>query len=205
MAVFVLTSTGHAPGVTSTCLGLAHAWAGPIVVADCDRLPSQSVLAGYLQGQDPARRGLSHALQAHRERRPLEPVIEKNLMPLVLSDDTRPARLFLPGFSHPGMVGLFSHAWPDLMGALASYPADVLIDAGHVGTDGLPKAMARLADAVVVVVRTSLVSLASLRLYLPILTETVPDGRLGLLLVGRTSPTAGPRSRRSSAFPCGRR
>lgn len=188
MAVIVLTSAGHAPGVTATSLGLALAWPGSVLVADCDRQPTQSVLAGFLQGQDPARRGLGQLLQAHRERRPLEPVIESNLMPLAPQPEGAPSRVFLPGFSHPGMVGLFGHAWPDLMAALARYPGDVLVDAGQIGVSGLPKPLSAGADAVLVVVRTSLVALASLRLYLPLLLESVPEGRLGLVVIGEGRP-----------------
>ena len=151
MAVVVLTSAGHAPGVTTTALGLALAWPRPVLLVDADRTPTQAVLAGYLRGEHPGQRGLGRLLQAVRERRGIAEVLDDEtieLPPLLASDE--PPRL-LPGFPHPGVVDLFATAWPDLMAALTARDGDVLIDAGRIGAEGLPAAVTQRADLVLVV------------------------------------------------------
>lgn len=188
MAVVVLTSAGHAPGVTTTALGLALAWPRPVLLVDADRNPTQAVLAGYLRGERPGLHGLGGLLQAVRERRPFEQIIDAQAVDLPpLAEDDEPAR-FLPGFPHPGVVNLFAGAWADLMAALAERDGDVLIDAGRLGSDGLPLPVTQRADLVLGVTRTSLVSLAGLRLYLPALAEATGDDRTALLLVGSGHP-----------------
>ncbi|MGB7963134.1 MAG: hypothetical protein WCF12_09295 [Propionicimonas sp.] len=186
MSLLVLTSAVHSPGTTTTAVGLALTWPKPVLLVDADRVPSQSVLAGLLQGHDPGSRGLWGVLAAHRERRPLGAAIEQGCLALPTSDGV--GRSFLPGFSHPGMVDLFASAWPDFVSALASWETDVIVDAGAIGTNGLPPALTHEADAVMVASRTSLVDLAGLRLYLPLLTELVPTERLSMVLVGAGRP-----------------
>ena len=188
MAVVVLCSAGHSPGVSTTALGLALTWPNEVLLVDADRTPTQSVLAGYLRGERSGHHGLGGLLQAWRERRPFDEVIGAeaiDLPQLVARDE--PVR-FLPGFPHPGVVGLFGGAWPDLMAALAAREGDVLIDAGRLGVDGLPLPVAQNADLVLVVTRTSLVSLAALRLYLPALTDSTGSERLALGLIGSSMP-----------------
>ena len=115
MAVVVLCSAGHSPGVSTTALGLALTWPNEVLLVDADRTPTQSVLAGYLRGERSGHHGLGGLLQAWRERRPFGEVIGAeaiDLPQLVARDE--PVR-FLPGFPHPGVVGLFGGAWPDLI------------------------------------------------------------------------------------------
>lgn len=185
MSVVVLTSAGHSPGVTTAALGFALSWPRPVVLVDADPHPSQSVLAGYLQGEDPFGTGLWTVLAAHRERRPLAAAVASAVLELPTGDGV--ARRFLPGFSNPGMVDLFGPVWPDFVVALAEGEADVIVDVGRVGNRGLPPALAAEADLVLVVTRTSLVDLVGLRLYLPLLTAVAPE-RTGLLLVGPGRP-----------------
>lgn len=186
MSLLVLTSAVHSPGTTTTAVGLALSWPRPVLLVDATRMPSQSVLAGLLQGHDPGSRGLWGVLAAHRERRPLGAAIERGSLALPASDGV--GRWFLPGFSHPGMVALFASTWPEFVTALASWESDVIVDAGAIGTNGLPPALTNEADAVIVVSRTSLVDLAGLRLYLPLVTDAVPKERLSMLLVGAGRP-----------------
>lgn len=187
MAIVVLCSAGHAPGVTTTALGLALAWPRPVLLVDADRTPTQSVLAGYLRGQRSGH-GLGGLLQALRERRPFEQVIDAEIidLPPILAADGPVS--FLPGFPHPGVAGLFGGAWPEVMAALAARDGDVLIDAGRIGVEGLPLPVAQGAELVLVVTRTSLVALAALRLYLPALAEAVGADRTALALVGSSMP-----------------
>lgn len=186
MAVVVLASAGHAPGVTTTALGLALTWPRSALLVDADRTPTQAVLAGYLRGAHPGQHGLGRLLQAAREQRPLAEVVDAELLELPPVPATGRAARFLPGFPHPGVVGLFGATWPDLMAVLAARPGDVLIDAGRIGAEGLPPAMLQAADQVLVVTRTSLVALAGLRLYLPTVAEAARD--VALLLVGSGRP-----------------
>lgn len=190
MALFVLTSVSRSPGVTTTSLGLALTSSEPVLLVDADRQPSQSVLAGFLQGADPHGRGLAGLLQAHRERRPMETCLEALTMPLGGADDV--FRGFLPGFTHPGMVNLFAPAWPDFVAALAGFGGDVVLDGGRIGADGLPSAVVAQADGIAVLTRTGLGDLVALRLYLPQLLEEAGAERVGLVLVGDGRPyTAG--------------
>lgn len=189
MAIVVLTSAGHSPGVTSTALGLALTWPRPVLLVDADRNPTQSILAGYLRGEQSGQHGLAGLLQAVRERRALEDVLEAQTIELpALAPTTERAARLLPGFPHPGVVGLFNAAWADLMAALSTHGSDVLIDAGRIGPEGLPLPLAQAADLVLMVTRTSLVSLAGVRLYLPGLVEAAGSDRTAMALVGAAMP-----------------
>lgn len=190
MSLILLAAATRSPGVTTTAVGMALSWPRAVLLVDADPHPSQAVLAGYLQGEDPHGLGLWSVLAAHRERRPLAPAIEHARMELPTADGI--PRHFLPGFANPGMVELFGTAWPEFAAVLADWRTDVLVDAGRLGNRGLPPALAAEADAVLVVTRSSLVDLVGLRLYLPLLTEVVPPEKLSLLLVGPGRPyTAG--------------
>lgn len=186
MSVIVLTSAGHSPGVTTTAVGLAMNWPRPVLLVDADPHPSQAVLAGYLQGEDPYGRGLAALLSAHRERRALVPLLDEAALDLAPGDPI--ARRFLPGFVNPGMVDLFASAWPEFAAALAGSGPDVLVDAGRVAARGLPTALAEIADLVLVVSRTSLVDLVALRLQVPVLADSLPAERLELALIGPDRP-----------------
>lgn len=182
MSVLLLASAGHAPGVSALGVALALTWPEPVLLADADREPDQTVLAGYLQGVDPGGRGLGGLLQAHRERRPLASALEAMTVPLAEGCD------FLPGFSHPGMVSLFTPAWTDFAHALEAAGRTVLVDAGRIGPGGLPPDLVTLCSGVVVVTRSRLVDLAALRLYLPLVVAAAGAERVGLAVVGPGRP-----------------
>lgn len=184
MSTIVLTSAGHAPGVTTTALGLTLAWPRPAILVDADPHPSQSVLAGYLQGADPYGRGLWAMLAAHRERRPLNAALEAALLEL----PDAPERRFLPGFANPGMAELFAPVWPEFMTAIKGCASDVVVDAGRVSGRGLPPALLEAADAILVVTGSSLVDLVTLRIHLPGLVDAAPSQRLSLLVIGPGRP-----------------
>lgn len=194
MAVVVLTSATGSPGTTTTAVGLTLSWPRDVLLADCDREPSQAIQAGYLGGADLGGRGLAAVARLHRERQPLAPHLLQVSLPLERRE-TDLARHFLPGFSHPGAVRLFEHVWPELatgFSRLDEAGMDVIVDAGHIGRDGLPLALLAEADAVCLVTRTSLRALASTRLYLGLLREqldSLPAARpLGMVLVGPDRP-----------------
>lgn len=192
MAVIVMTSATGSPGLTTTALGLALTWPRDVLLADCDREPAQAIQAGYLRGADHGGRGLTALARLHREGHPL--ISNLALQSVVLSEDDVERR-YLPGFGQPGAVRLFDHVWPELAAAFADLGrsgTDVIVDAGRIGSSGLPLSLVAEADAVCMVTRTSLKALASARLYLPILTEQLAslpvETPLGLVLVGAGKP-----------------
>lgn len=193
MSVIVLTSAGGSPGLTTAALGLALTWPRDVLLADCSREPSQAVQAGYLRGMDAGSRGLSVLARLHREHQPLAANLHQHS--IALSEDDEPQRRFLPGFNHPGTVKLFDQVWSELGSAfsgLGNQGVDVIVDGGPIGCGGLPLSLLSEADAVCLVTRTALRSLAAVRLYLPILQEqldSLPVERpLGILLVGPGRP-----------------
>lgn len=193
MSLLVLASASGAPGVTSTALGLAVQWPGEVVLLDADRSASQAVLAGYLKGQSPQGRGMQGLLHAHRERRDLRVAFAENRMvlPSPPQDQRSPAdvppRWFVPGFAHLRSIDHVEGLWSPLIETTRDGP-DVIVDAGRVGYHGLPGSLLAAADAIGMVCRTSLVSLAALPLHLPPLVEAAPPGRVGLILVGPGRP-----------------
>lgn len=193
MSLLVLTSASGAPGVTTTALGLTLSWPGDALLIDADRSASQAILAGYLSGQATHGAGLQAVLQAYRERRPLPEAVAAQGRPLPdlprRPDAPAPGtRTFIPGFTHLGSVDLFEGAWPGVVDAVRQAAGDVVVDAGRTGHRGLPAALVGGADAVALVCRTSLASLASLRLHLAPLVEAGAPGRVGLILVGPGRP-----------------
>lgn len=206
MATIVVTSASGAPGVTTTALGMALTWSRDVLLADCDRDPSQAVQAGYLRGMDHGGRGLAALARLHRENRPLAPDLWRHTVPLALGDKQR---RFLPGFSQPATVRLFDSVWPELADAfvaLEEQGVDVIVDAGRVGRDSLPLPLLAQADAVCFLTRTSLRALAATRLYLPLVAERL--GRLpvpkamGLVLVDPGNPYAGGEIATQFGVPC---
>lgn len=184
MSTLVFTSAGHAPGVTALTIALALHWPNDVLLVDCNREPDQSVLAGYLQGVDPAGRGLGGVLQSHRERRPIAECLPALTLPL----DDSGTRDFLPGFAHPGMVALFEQVWPDFANALDAGDRVVLVDAGRIRPSGLPAPLVTSSAGVAVVTGSRLVDLAALRLYLPLVVAVAGEDRVGLVVVGPGRP-----------------
>ncbi len=195
MSVFMLASAAHSPGVTSLAVALAVHSTDPVLLVDANREPDQSVLAGHLNGIDPAGRGLGMLLQAHRERRPLESVIAQATLPI------GEAGAFLSGFAHPGVVSLFTPVWADLASALEAEQRTVLIDVGRLGVNGPPAPLVAVSSGVLVVTGSSLPDLAALRLYLPQITEGAGAERVGLVLVGPGRPYSGTEIQRRFGVP----
>ena len=195
MTVVLLCGAPGSPGVTTTALGLALTWPRDVLLADGDREPSQSVLAGYLRGVDHRGFGLGSLLQVHRGGGDVSTDLPRHT--LALAEGEAPRRRFLAGFPHPGMVRLFDSLWAPLgkgFAALDTIGSDVLIDGGRIGTNGPPVGLLTNADAVVVVVRSSLRSLAATRIHLATLVDqltSLPIARpWGLAVVGPRRPYA---------------
>lgn len=193
MAVIILTSAPSSPGVTTTALALSLTWPRDVLLADCDREPSQAVLAGYLRGADPGGRGLAAIAQLHRQGRQLHEEVLRQTIPLAEGGAIH--RYFLPGFAHPGAVRLFDGVWRNLSESLEGLNdrgIDVIVDAGRIGPNGLPGGLVSSADLVVLVSRSTLRSLAATRLHLSVLREQVealPTATpLGLMIVAPSKP-----------------
>lgn len=193
MAVILFCSGPGSPGVTLTSLALALSWPQPVLLVDCNREPAQPVLAGYLRGLNSANTGIPALIELHRRGHSLNKQVW--LLTLPLTQDEQITRRFLPGFPHPGAVQLFDGIWPAFATALAGLREggiDVLVDVGHIGLTGLPEALLRYADAVVVVARSDLRCLAALRLHLPTLSAQLSHQptpvALGLSISGPNRP-----------------
>ena len=206
MGVVVAASATGAPGVTTATLGLALTWPRDVVLADCDRAPSQTVLSGFLRGTDPGGRGLNALAKAHREQEDLRDELPRQLLSLTLED--APRRNFLSGFTHPGSALLFHPVWPELVSAFEAWGdegRDVIVDAGRLGADGLANALVSQADVVLLVVRSTLRSLAATRLYLPGLNDQLSalpgQPRVGLLVVGPDRPYSNREIERTFSLP----
>lgn len=207
MAVLLLASASGAPGVTTTALGLALNWPREVLLADCDRDPAQVLLAGRLRGAEHDGKGLSGLASAQRERRLHQLVLDSQTIALPGSLEADPVRRrYLPGFTHQASALLFESVWPVLATQLcAMRDADSLIDAGRIGREGLPEALVRASDAILVVCRTNLPALAGLRLHLPPLLESVPRfasaAEVGLVLIGEGQPYGRSEIERQFAVP----
>lgn len=206
MALVVLSGATGSPGVTTTALGLTLAWPRDVLLSDCDRHPSQAISAGYLRGLDVGGRGLTAITRLHRENQPIAPELGRQSVPLTKDGSNR---RFLPGFSQPPGVELFESVWDEFTQSLAGLDSagiDAIVDAGRIGSRGLPAALVSRAAMVCVVVRASLRSLAGLRLFLPILSGQVSalaaPPELGLLLVGANRPYGTNEISAQFAVPC---
>lgn len=207
MAIVICTSAAGAPGVTTTTLGLALTWSRDVMLADCDRDPSQAIQAGYLRGMDHGGRGLAALARLHRENRALAPDLWRHTVPLAEKEETQ--RRFLPGFSQPATVRLFDNVWPELADAFAALTekgTDVIIDAGRIGRDGLPAPLLAQADAVCILTNTGLRALAATRLHLPLVAEQLDrlpvPASMGLVLVDPNKPYSGSEIAAQFGTPC---
>ena len=193
MALLILTSASGSPGVTTLGVGLALTWPRSVLLADCDPGAHQSVLAGYLAGRSAGGKGLLRVAEAHRDRRPLREVVLDQCEPL--ADDHGYRRLFLPGFTKPGSASHFGGVWTDLaetFDRLSDVGYDVIVDAGRLGSAGLPVPLVEHAAQTCLVLRSNLRAVMAARVHLatlrdhPRLSET--GGGLGLIIVGESEP-----------------
>ncbi|WP_063763157.1 hypothetical protein [Streptomyces sp. NRRL WC-3742] len=191
MAVIAVAGGPGAPGATTTALALLLAWPLPpgrrvlLVEADPD---GGAVLAGALEGRVEAVYGLRNLAVADR-RGLLAQTIWEQLIDLSPEGDAR--RLLLPGLTDPAQAPGLAYTWEplaELLHGLEAQGYDVIVDLGRSGTTGASAVLARRADAVAAVVRTTLRGLSSARPRLAALAEDLAAGgtgadALGLLLV----------------------
>ena len=75
MAIVLLTCATGSPGGTTSALALTLCWPRDVRLVDSDRDVSQTVQAGWLGARPLATRGLVELAQAHREMRPVAPLL----------------------------------------------------------------------------------------------------------------------------------
>ncbi|MGF1660997.1 MAG: hypothetical protein ACFCVG_00750 [Kineosporiaceae bacterium] len=189
MAVVVLASGTGAPGVTTTCLGLALSWPRPVLLVDADPSGGSAILAGYLKGQVPHDRGLVDLALAYRHGD--------------LDNAIREATIALPGSQVELLPGVRSHSqaatvqplWEPLAQVLAGMGelgVDVLVDAGRVGMAGTPWPLITSADLVALATRTTLPAVAGARSAAGSLAQRLRDAgtedALGVVVIGPGRP-----------------
>jgi hypothetical protein len=193
MTLIVLTSSRGAPGVTTTVLALAVLWPRPTVLVEADVSGSSSVAAGYLRGTIGPQRGLIHLAVAHRAGTLAADSIREQAV--ALTDDG--SRLLVPALANADQVGSMTNGFWDRLGAvltaLGGAGTDVIVDAGRAGASNGPEPLFRYADMVLLVARTSLDAVVSVRARVGQLRSALADSvpgvdALGLLLVGDGRP-----------------
>ena len=199
MALIALASAKGSPGVTTTALAFTFSWAARTVLAECDPAGG-SVLAGYLQGQVDAGRGLMPLAVAELRHSGAADRLDQEFWDqLVDLAPPQRQRLLLPGLSDPAQSGTLAPLWNRFAGFFArleyAEPSfDVVVDCGRLAAPATPWPLLWAADAVLLVVRPTLPSvsaavptLAALRSQLNERTASLSS--LALLLVG-TGPYA---------------
>jgi hypothetical protein len=190
VGILLLTSTAGSPGTTTLAVGLALTWPRPVLLVDADPGAHQAILAGYLTGRGASGKGLLRVAEAHRDRRSLREVVIDQTLPLA-DGDTR--RLFLPGFARAGSANHFGPVWEDLaetFDRLDDVDFDVIVDCGRLGSAGPPGPLVERSAVMAVVLTSSLRSVMSARVHLPVLQDQGRSdrGRLGLIVVGEGQP-----------------
>ncbi len=160
MALIVLCSAKGSPGVTTTALALTLVWPRPVLLVEADPAGGD-VMAGYLRGQVPCDRGLLQLAIAARHGRLAE---EFNFQLINLNRRAGAPRLLLPGMTNPSQGAAIAPAWTEIaayLTGLGTDGGDVIVDAGRIAGDSSPWPLISAADRVLLVVRTTLRSVAA--------------------------------------------
>ncbi|MBT8226207.1 MAG: ParA family protein [Dactylosporangium sp.] len=188
MALIVMVSAKGSPGVTCTGLACTLSWERRMVLAECD--PSGgSLLGGYLQGQVPGERGMLPLAMAELRS---DRLADEFWVQLIDLDAPRRERLLLPGITDPAQVGSLSPLWDRFAAhfvGLERADYDVIADCGRLITSTPPWPIVWAADAVLLVIRPTLPSIAAAAPAAAVLAQQLTDhtastSALGLLVVG---------------------
>ncbi|RPF21470.1 hypothetical protein EDD34_2099 [Myceligenerans xiligouense] len=183
MAVVALCSASGAPGVSTTCLGLALVWPRPVLLVEADPRGTQALMTGWFQGARPYDAGL----------------VELALSTLATMDALRDVARRIDGTDVRFVAGLRSHAqapvlrgvWEPLAEALAELDAtgtDVLVDAGALGYPGSPAPLLASADLTLLAVRSDLPALGGARAWAKEVGEDSLWRQAGVAVVGPGLP-----------------
>jgi Flp pilus assembly CpaE family ATPase len=186
--LIALASAKHAPGVTTTALGLASAWPSRMLLVEAD--PAGGDLAAWLQL--PAGGGLVDALLELR-RTTTNPagVLWQQALPL----DTDGRFRLLTGVDDPVQAAAVAGMWPlfaDQLNGLSDdrhAPVDVIVDCGRLSETGSPWPLLHAADVFGIVVRPTVAGVRLTSRWLPRLRERLDDDtrygrRLRLIVIG---------------------
>ncbi|PJJ53577.1 hypothetical protein CLV56_3067 [Mumia flava] len=183
MSLIAFASAKGSPGVTQTVTALAASWPTDPVVADLDPVGGDVALRSTAPDGTPleTERGLLSYAVALRGGR--DAALDDHLQ---LLDDGTPV---LAGVRSPAQVQGLGMAWPSVARGLAADPRDVLADCGRIvpGTPVGP--VIEAADALVLVARSEVESLAHLRERLlglrePLRISSIGSVGVGVVLVG---------------------
>lgn len=171
MAVIALMSAKLSPGVSVSALALSLSWQRDTVLAECDPAGGD-VLPGFLAGQMPADRGIGELSGLHGRGR-LEAEFWGQLVDL---DAPHRRRLLLPGVARladSGGVATVADTLARLFAGLAHSPRpyDVVADCGRLTAVNTLWPLLQRADALVMVVRGTLPSIAHAQANLADLRE----------------------------------
>ena len=187
MSVIALTSAGGAPGVTTTTIGLACTWPRPVVAVDADPVGGSAVLAGYFRGFQPPTQSVADLVLAARAGR-LVQQFPASLIPLEGTASV------LPGPRSHAQAWGARELWEPLglLWKALHATTDVLVDLGRLGMESYAEPCLRLADLVLLVVRSDLPSLAAAKQWAERAAETRRDQpespEWALLVVGPGRP-----------------
>lgn len=178
-----LVSAKGSPGVTVTALAWTLAWSGRSLLAECDPAGGD-ILAGYLQGELPAERGLAELAVAELRGR----LSEEFWSQLVDLDAPRRERLLLPGLTDPAQAATVASVWQPIAEQLRTAEETdgyrVLVDCGRLTTPHFGWPLLAAAELVLVVVRGTLPSLsAALPAIRSLRQELASRPEVGLLLI----------------------
>lgn len=180
-----MVSASGSPGVTSTVLGMAMCWPGPVLVVEADPTAGSAILAGRFRGLQ-AQPGLIDLVAAHRSG-----VLADALPRVVMSVPDTQVSILTGSRTHTQASGLV-RIWDPLLGVLKSISSigqDVLVDAGQLGLDGSPAPLVAEADLTLLVLRSNLRALASAKSWAESLgADAVPGHAVQALVVGEGRP-----------------
>jgi Flp pilus assembly CpaE family ATPase len=186
--LIALASAKHAPGATTTALGLASAWPNRLLLAECD--PAGADIPSWLQL--PAAGGLVDALLELRRSTNKSPNV---LWQQALSLDSDGRLRLLSGVDDPMQAAAVESMWPLLGQQLTALsndpqePADVIMDCGRLTERGSPWPLLEAADIVGVVLQPTVAGVRLTSRWLPQLRDRLGDEtrfgrRLRLIVIG---------------------
>lgn len=185
--MIALVSAKGSPGATVAGLAWTLSWSGRSLLAECDPAGGD-LLAGYLRGELPARRGLAELAVAELRGR----LYEEFWGQLVDLDAPRRERLLLPGVTDPAQSATVASVWQSIAEHLrevedAPEGYQVLADCGRLTAPHFGWPLLQVADWVLLVVRGTLPSLSAALPAIRSLRRELTGGsggpEVGLLLV----------------------
>lgn len=201
MAMIVLGSLGHGPGVTTTGVALTLAWPRRALLVEADTATTSSVLAGRFRGQVHHTVGLTNLSTAamHGELT-TEQLLEQSL-------ELAPERHVVPGFAGLGAARGADGFWGPFSQTLAPLDdegIDVLVDIGRIHANSARGVLLTQADLVLVTTGATLPDIAALIAPVDPTTTALDEVRqvlrsvghedhLGLLVIDRARENYAPR------------